>query len=94
MDLTSYSAGQTPCRYNLYGVTNHSGTLLSGHYTAYCKHPYTAEWYEYNDSRVHPVNQGNVNSGDAYILFFELVGSLPGSSDRTIAVPIAVPTHL
>lgn len=39
------------CRYNLYGVANHSGTLYSGHYTAYCKHPYSAEWHEYNDSR-------------------------------------------
>ena len=38
-------------RYNLYGVANHSGTVYSGHYTAYCKHPHTAEWYEFNDSR-------------------------------------------
>ncbi|XP_043232925.1 ubiquitin carboxyl-terminal hydrolase 2-like isoform X2 [Amphibalanus amphitrite] len=75
LDLSPYSAGQTPCRYNLYGVANHSGTLFSGHYTAYCRHPYTAEWYEYNDSRVHVMNQRNVNSGEAYVLFFELAGS-------------------
>lgn len=28
-----------------------SGTTYSGHYTAYCKHPYNGEWHEYNDSR-------------------------------------------
>ncbi|KAF0302742.1 Ubiquitin carboxyl-terminal hydrolase 2 [Amphibalanus amphitrite] len=75
LDLSPYSAGQTPCRYSLYGVANHSGTLLSGHYTAHCRHPYTAEWYEYNDSRVHVMDQRNVNSGKAYVLFFELAGS-------------------
>ena len=57
------------------GVANHSGTLLSGHYTAYCRHPCTAEWYDYNDSRVHVMDQRNVNSGKAYVLFFELAGS-------------------
>ncbi|KAF0295613.1 Ubiquitin carboxyl-terminal hydrolase 2 [Amphibalanus amphitrite] len=75
LDLSPYSAGQTPCRYSLYGVANHSGTLLSGHYTAHCRHPYTAEWYGYNDSRVHVMDQRNVNSGKAYVLFFELAGS-------------------
>ena len=78
LDLSPYSAGQAPCRYNLYGVANHSGTLFSGHYTAYCKHPYTSEWYEFNDSRVHPINQRNVNIGEAYVLFFELSGLVCG----------------
>ncbi len=27
-------------RYDLYGVSNHSGTLYGGHYTASCRHPY------------------------------------------------------
>ena len=75
LDLSPYSAGQKPCRYDLYGVTNHSGSLFSGHYTACCKHPYTAEWYEFNDSRVHPVSLRNLNSSEAYMLFFELAGS-------------------
>ena len=77
LDLSPYSAGQAPCRYDLYGVANHSGTMDSGHYTAHCKHPHTAEWYEFNDSRVHLVNQRSVNSGEAYVLFFELTGTSP-----------------
>ena len=75
LDLSPYSASQSPCQYSLYGVANHSGSRFSGHYTAYCKHPHTAEWYEYNDSRVSKVNQCDVVSGEAYMLFFELVGS-------------------
>lgn len=39
------------CRYNLYAISNHSGTTYSGHYTAYCRHPYSLAWHEYNDSR-------------------------------------------
>ena len=77
LDLSPYSAGQKRCRYDLYGVTNHSGSLFSGHYTACCKHPYTAEWYEFNDSRVHPVSLRNLKSSEAYMLFFELADSLP-----------------
>ena len=26
--------------YNLYAISNHSGTLHGGHYTAYCRHPF------------------------------------------------------
>lgn len=37
--------------YNLYGVSNHSGGVHSGHYTANCKHPYSGEWNVFNDTR-------------------------------------------
>lgn len=37
--------------YNLYAVSNHSGTTMGGHYTAYCKSPISSEWHSFNDSR-------------------------------------------
>lgn len=37
--------------YNLYAVSNHSGTTMGGHYTAYCKSPVSSEWHSFNDSR-------------------------------------------
>lgn len=37
--------------YNLYAVSNHSGTTMGGHYTAYCRNPSSGEWYTFNDSR-------------------------------------------
>ena len=54
LDLSAYSAAglkPTPCSYRLYGVINHSGTAYSGHYTAFCRHPYSNTWHEYNDSK-------------------------------------------
>lgn len=37
--------------YNLYAISNHSGTTMGGHYTAYCKSPVSGEWHAFNDSR-------------------------------------------
>lgn len=37
--------------YNLYAVSNHSGSQWGGHYTAYCRNPALGEWYSFNDSR-------------------------------------------
>ncbi|XP_034952679.1 ubiquitin carboxyl-terminal hydrolase 2-like isoform X2 [Chelonus insularis] len=72
LDLSAFAApGVAGCTYNLYGVANHSGTPYSGHYTAYCKHPYSGEWHEYNDSSVSSVSQSSVVSSEAYVLFYE-----------------------
>ncbi|XP_011686186.1 PREDICTED: probable serine/threonine-protein kinase DDB_G0282963 isoform X2 [Wasmannia auropunctata] len=72
LDLSAFAAPRVPgCTYNLYGVANHSGTTYSGHYTAYCKHPYSGEWHEYNDSRVSGVSARSVVSSEAYVLFYE-----------------------
>ncbi|XP_006642213.2 ubiquitin carboxyl-terminal hydrolase 2a isoform X1 [Lepisosteus oculatus] len=58
--------------YNLYAVSNHSGTTMGGHYTAYCRNPSTGEWHTFNDSRVTPMSSGQVRTSDAYVLFYEL----------------------
>lgn len=72
LDLSAFATPRVQgCTYNLYGVANHSGTTYSGHYTAYCKHPYSGEWHEYNDSRVSSVSVQSVVSSEAYVLFYE-----------------------
>jgi len=60
------------CTYNCYAVSNHSGTLYSGHYTAYAKHPQSGQWYSFNDSRVSKCSSSSVMSNENYLLFFEL----------------------
>lgn len=73
LDLSNYAACTTiSTRYRLISVVNHSGTSLSGHYTAYCKHPYLNTWHEYNDSRVSSTRQNRICSAEAYVLFYEL----------------------
>ncbi|KAJ8984027.1 hypothetical protein NQ317_012251 [Molorchus minor] len=72
LDMSNYAADNiTPCRYNLYAISNHSGTTYSGHYTAYCRHPYAGTWHEYNDSRVTSISSRSLVSGEAYVLFYE-----------------------
>ena len=38
--------------YELYGVSNHYGSLQTGHYTANCKNAYLQEWFEFDDNKV------------------------------------------
>jgi ubiquitin C-terminal hydrolase len=37
--------------FSLYGVANHTGTQLMGHYTAYTRHAITNKWLLCDDSR-------------------------------------------
>ncbi|XP_035703191.1 ubiquitin carboxyl-terminal hydrolase 2 isoform X2 [Folsomia candida] len=75
LDLTPFSSTRGNVgAYNLYGVANHSGSTYSGHYIAYCKHPYSNEWHCYNDSRVSPISSHSVVSPEGYVLFYEQVG--------------------
>ena len=71
--------------YDCYAVSNHSGSLTGGHYTAYCRHPFyeftgnenedldnwNNSWHLYNDRCVSKCNAESVISADAYLLFFE-----------------------
>ncbi len=58
--------------YNLFGISNHSGTAYSGHYVAQCKHPFTNQWHEFNDSSVYLLNEkSRIISSNAYVLFYE-----------------------
>lgn len=51
LNMADYSADnqQKELKYDLYGVVNHNGTCHTGHYTAYCRHPYTGAWHMFND---------------------------------------------
>lgn len=83
LDLTPYAAeaqsGPAP-RYNLYAVSEHSGTPYSGHYTAHCKNPVDGRWHEYNDSRVSSASGRSAISPEAYVLFYEREG---GATQRS-----------
>ncbi|XP_069803908.1 ubiquitin carboxyl-terminal hydrolase 2 isoform X1 [Dendropsophus ebraccatus] len=75
LDLREFSSEPSShASYNLYAVSNHSGTTMGGHYTAYCKNPNNGEWYTFNDSRVTAMSSSQVRSSDAYVLFYELSG--------------------
>lgn len=59
--------------YDCYGISNHSGTLHGGHYTAYCRHPYKEvdNWHLYNDRCVSGTSPDHVITAEAYLIFFQ-----------------------
>lgn len=61
-----------PVLYDLYGVSNHFGSLNGGHYTATCLNEATGKWYYYNDSSVSPIDDNRmIVSAAAYLLFYK-----------------------
>eukprot|EP00795_Rhopilema_esculentum_P016842 gene16842-8313_t len=76
LNLSSYAASnatrRSEAQYNLYGISNHSGGTYSGHYTAYCKHPDTDDWFYYSDSRISKLDRSRIVTEEAYVLFYEL----------------------
>ena len=70
--------------YDLYAVCNHHGDdLQGGHYTATCRNPTDGQWYSFDDIHTSKVEENEVVSQDAYILFYQrqsLTSNPPSSS--------------
>ena len=58
------------CKYSLFGIGNHSGTLNFGHYFAYIKLN-DRSWHEFNDSMVTEIRSINNSSNTVYVLFYK-----------------------
>jgi ubiquitin C-terminal hydrolase len=72
LDLSPYVIGykKESFQYELYGVCNHSGGVMGGHYTAYVKNA-NGKWYHFNDTNVSEVGMSNtIISPKAYLLFY------------------------
>ncbi|KAH9738786.1 ubiquitin carboxyl-terminal hydrolase 5 [Citrus sinensis] len=61
--------------YELYALTNHYGGMGSGHYTAHIKLLDENRWYNFDDSHISPINEDDVKSAAAYVLFYRRVKS-------------------
>jgi len=72
LDLSDYVIGYKKERYKyeLYGVCNHSGGVMGGHYTCYIKNA-NGKWYHFNDTSVSLVElKESIISPKAYVLFY------------------------
>jgi ubiquitin carboxyl-terminal hydrolase 8 len=72
LDLSKYVYGYNKHSYvyNLYGICNHYGNVMGGHYTAFTKNA-NGKWHLYNDTTV--VEVGDISklvSPAAYCLFY------------------------
>uniref|UniRef100_A0A7N0T7J2 Ubiquitin carboxyl-terminal hydrolase n=1 Tax=Kalanchoe fedtschenkoi TaxID=63787 RepID=A0A7N0T7J2_KALFE len=59
--------------YDLYAISNHYGGLGGGHYTAYAKLMDEDKWFHFDDSHVLPVDESDIKSMAAYVLFYQRV---------------------
>lgn len=72
LDLSKYVIGykNDSYIYDLYGVCNHSGSVMGGHYTSYVKNA-NNKWYLFNDTQIKEVkNINDIVSPKAYCLFY------------------------
>jgi len=71
LDLTEFVEGynKNSFKYELYGVCNHSGGVLGGHYTATVKVK-SGDWYLFNDTNVSKTNFTGENNTSGYCLFY------------------------
>uniref|UniRef100_UPI00358F1FD1 ubiquitin carboxyl-terminal hydrolase 19 isoform X2 n=1 Tax=Myxine glutinosa TaxID=7769 RepID=UPI00358F1FD1 len=81
LDLSDYCIGSQrqsrPAIYDLYGVINHYGGLIGGHYTAFARLPQIPNsqasdigWRLFDDSIVTAVEEDRVQTRFAYVLFY------------------------
>ncbi|XP_011070400.1 ubiquitin carboxyl-terminal hydrolase 10 [Sesamum indicum] len=77
LDLSKYvkskDASEGSHVYELYAISNHYGGLGGGHYSAYCKLIDENRWYHFDDSHVSSVNESEIKTSAAYVLFYQRV---------------------
>jgi ubiquitin C-terminal hydrolase len=72
LDLSAYVTGynNNSYTYDLYGVCNHSGGLMGGHYTSFVKNS-NGKWYHFNDTSVSEVGiNEQIITPKAYCFFY------------------------
>ncbi len=67
----SQGSNEASMIYDLVGVVLHAGSMRGGHYTALALNDINKSWYLYDDSKVIPVREDDVQCANAYILFYK-----------------------
>uniref|UniRef100_A0A8C0IM28 ubiquitinyl hydrolase 1 n=1 Tax=Chelonoidis abingdonii TaxID=106734 RepID=A0A8C0IM28_CHEAB len=70
-----HESSQLNSLYDLYAVCNHHGSMQ-----AYCRNSLDGRWYSYDDSAVEPVQEDEVSTRGAYILFYQRRNIIPSWS--------------
>ena len=72
LDLSKYIKGydKKSYIYDLYGIINHSGSLMGGHYWSFIKNA-NDKWYVFNDTIVKEIEVNKLISPNAYCLFYK-----------------------
>ena len=83
-------------KYDLIAVSNHYGGMRDGHYTTFACNKDSGQWHYFDDNSVSPVNENQIESKAAYVLFYQRqdVGRRQSqtSSSDTPASPVSSST--
>lgn len=73
LEMSSFIVGPSggPVVYDLFAVSEHSGGLGGGHYTAVAKNSESGLWYDFNDSSCRQTRPEHAVSPQAYVLFYQ-----------------------
>ena len=71
LDLCKFVKGYNKDSYNydLFGVANHTGNAMGGHYFAYIKGK-SGKWHEFNDTNVKEISSNSIVSPKSYVFFY------------------------
>ena len=74
LDLSQYIIGYDKNQYiyELFGVCNHHGGCLGGHYTANIKNV-NNKWYNFNDTNIREISHENVITNNGYCYFYKKI---------------------
>jgi ubiquitin C-terminal hydrolase len=61
---------EAPPVYDLYAVSEHTGSLRGGHYTTVARNSENGKWYDFNDGSVREVDAAAAVTPRAYVLFY------------------------
>ena len=75
LNLNKYCVGydRNTNVYNLIGICNHIGNLNFGHYYSYVLNSIDKKWYEINDTNISLLDKNNINTENAYCLFYQKI---------------------
>ena len=66
--------------YSLFAINNHTNFnnfgfngISFGHYYSYCKNYTDNKWYKYDDENVTQINESNIITNSAYMLFYKAI---------------------
>lgn len=70
-DMSNPAQSSSSTKYDLVAVSNHSGSLVSGHYVTYAKNMLDKNWYKFDDDYVRKLDSDqDVVTKNAYILVY------------------------
>jgi ubiquitin C-terminal hydrolase len=71
LDISRFTLSKEPCKYELFGIINHQGTIEYGHYYTYIQK--NKQWFSLNDNFIQTISEENIIHESNYCLFYRKI---------------------